>query len=206
MMGYSDSGLPVSQPIPEGLSTPLGAEARGTSLHALAGSAVRVRGSLVVSSCANQMYSFSYSGINQKYARQLDRVEIGMALVEFVQRPELAPHVQRVRHEVHRPDRVQLAWRLERLTQARGEPPLRCSRFVNPRPPCRNAPRVFARCRPRESTTSARFGCAHKGPLSWTWLGREVVVALWLRVLVRRRKTTYHAGKNQWMYPHLAQT
>ncbi len=38
--------------------------------------------SLMVSSCSNQMYSFSYSGINQKYARQLDRVELGMSKVE----------------------------------------------------------------------------------------------------------------------------
>ena len=39
-------------------------------------------GASMVSSCANQMYSFSYSGINQKYARQLDRVEIGMTKAE----------------------------------------------------------------------------------------------------------------------------
>jgi hypothetical protein len=38
--------------------------------------------SLMVSSCANQMYSFSYSGINQKYARQLDHVELGMSKAE----------------------------------------------------------------------------------------------------------------------------
>jgi len=36
----------------------------------------------IASSCANQMYSFSYSGINQKYARQLDQVEIGMSKTE----------------------------------------------------------------------------------------------------------------------------